>query len=431
MARALVVADDLTGAMDSGHEFAARGFESVLELGGENGKIARDVCVVDTDSRSASAEKAARAVETAIEAYPAEVLYKKIDSTLRGNLVPEIDAAIATSGADLIVFAPAFPATGRTTTEGTHLVDGAPVTEAFDGTNGLASANLPTLLTDSTYPIVECSIEELKRGPEAIRELLSGVERPAIVACDASEEDHLDTIARAAAAVDGDVLYVGSAGLARHVRLPESRSTNDEPTGSAPSNSESEKSERAGTEKVLTVAGSANPRTIEQVTALPADWVIGLDAARAVVDPEAAGAAAGSQAIERLSDGKPAVVTSAPDGGAIERARDTGQAAGEREEVGERIERALAAVAETVYAEDPPESLFLTGGASAVRVLRELDARGIHLEGGAIERGVPVGRVVGGRADGVVLVTKAGGFGTERTIANCLARLRQGTIDHE
>jgi uncharacterized protein YgbK (DUF1537 family) len=118
-------------------------------------------------------------------------------------------------------------------------------------------------------------------------------------------------------------------------------------------------------------------------------------------------------------------VTSVPDSGAIEQAREAGRAADlEDYEISERIERALAAVAEAVYAEDPPEGLFLTGGAIAERVLDTLDATGIALTGRAIERGVPVGSVVGGRAAGTVVVTKAGGFGTRETIANCLARLR-------
>jgi uncharacterized protein YgbK (DUF1537 family) len=446
--RALVVADDLTGAMDSGHEFAARGFETVLALGGgdRGEEPARDVCVVDTDSRSASAREAARAVEAVIDANPAEVLYKKIDSTLRGNLVSEVDAAIAASGADLAVFAPAFPATGRGTAGGTQLVDGVPVTEACNGAGGPTSAHLPTLLADSIYPVVECSIEELNRGPEAIRESLSSVDRSAIVVCDATEEGDLDTIARVAAEVSERPVYVGSAGLARHVRLsgaePVGSSsigpppTDDQPAASEPAGGESTGSEsgtpkRAETGRALAIAGSANPRTIEQVAALPAEWVIGLDVARAIVDPETAAAEASDRAIETLSDGRAAVVTSVPDDGAIERAREAGRVAGGREDVGERIERALAAVVDAVYADASPENLFLTGGAIAGRVLDALDAAGVRLTGEATERGVPVGRIVGGRADGTMLITKAGGFGTERTIANCLARLRQGTTDYE
>ena len=444
--RALVVADDLTGAMDSGGEFAARGMETVVVLRGAatpgDGDVESDVLVVDTDSRSVKPAAAARAVEAAISTHPAGVVYKKIDSTLRGNVVPEIDAAIDASGADLALFAPAFPATGRTTVEGTHLVDGVPVTETLDGTEKPETSHLPTLLEPSSYPVVTCSIARVERGPEAIGERLSETERPAIVACDARSEDHLDAISRAGADWTERVLYVGSAGLARHVRLPEDESAVSEPTGGdrrnegptddewtddgsagrGPASGVGTNRERAGTRTVVGVAGSANPRTVEQVGVLPAERVIALDVERAVRDPEGAAREASTRANEVLEAGENAVVTSVPDAGAIERASAGGTAA-RVDDVGERIERALATTVERVHARRQLDGLFLTGGAVATRVLRELDASAVRLTGEAVARGVPIGEVVGGRAAGARVITKAGGFGDERTIANCLARL--------
>jgi uncharacterized protein YgbK (DUF1537 family) len=451
-----VVADDLTGAMDAGHEFAARGTETVLTLGGEGIEpiegiggtedvestegvegIESGVLVVDTGSRSARAAEAIRVVEAAIEAHSAGVVYKKIDSTLRGNVVPEIDAAIAASGADLALLAPAFPATGRTTMGGTHLIESVPVSEALeDSDENPTSAHLPTLLADSAYPVSTCPVERVDRGPEAIGESLSGTERPAIVACDGRTEAHLEAIARAAAGADGNVLYVGSAGLARHVRFPGDGSGGREASGGEPTDGESADSgstasDRRGTRRVLGIAGSANPWTTAQVAALPDERVVVFDAQRAVTDLDAAAAEASARAIEALSKEGTTVVTSAPDGGAIGRTREAGAAAGAAEGVGERIERALAALAGEVYTECPPDGLLLTGGAVAASVLDELDAAGIRFTGEAIERGVPVGTIVGGRADGAAVVTKAGGFGTERTIANCLARLGEGNENHE
>lgn len=445
--RALVVADDLTGAMDTGTEFAARGAETVVALSGtgsgEGNRIESDVLVADTDSRSVGRRTAARAVTRAIDAYPAKVVYKKVDSTLRGNLVVETDAAIDATGATLVLFAPAFPATGRTTEEGTHLVEGVPVAETFDESGELATSHLPTLLASSSYPVVTCSTARIEQGPEAIDERLSGIERPAIVACDASTEAHLDAIARAGAtASDGGerMLYVGSAGLARHVRLPEESSdaatptddtkpgggpTNDASTGSSSRDDESANGAgTAGERTVFGVAGSANPRTIEQIETLPPQQVIALDVERAVHDPDAAATAASARATTVLTAGETAVVTSVPDPGAIERAREASAAVGVKR-VGDRIECALAVVTEAVCMAVPLDGLVLTGGAVAVRVLRELDASAIRLTGETIERGVPIGAVVGGQAAGVVVITKAGGFGDERTIANCLAHLRE------
>jgi uncharacterized protein YgbK (DUF1537 family) len=57
-----------------------------------------------------------------------------------------------------------------------------------------------------------------------------------------------------------------------------------------------------------------------------------------------------------------------------------------------------------------PGALLLTGGETAVAVLRALGASGLHLAG-EIEPGVALGTLAGGRFDGLPLVTKAGGFG--------------------
>lgn len=439
--RVLVIADDLTGAMDAGSEFASRGFSTVVALGAGDGiekRAERDVLAVDTDSRYAPPDVAARAVTEGITAYRAAIVYKKVDSTLRGNLLVEIEAAIAASGADLAVVAPAFPATGRTTVDGTHLVAGEPVIETLGGEERPTSANLPTLFEGSSYPVTTCSLERVNRGPEAIDERFrdASAGEPAIVVCDARSEEHLGAIARAAADLDRRVLPVGSAGLARHVRLPAGGSENgsvsdrgadDEHGGESTTaaGEEPTEAERTDGRGVLGLVGSANPRTIEQIGTLPTERVIALDVERAIDDPEAAAEGTSARAIEALSAGEMAVVTSVPDRESIEAARTAGAAAGV-DEIGERIERALAAVAERTVAERSPGGVFLTGGAVAVRALRALDARGITLTGEAIERGVPIGRILGGRADGAAVITKAGGFGTERTIANCLARLDRG-----
>jgi uncharacterized protein YgbK (DUF1537 family) len=93
------------------------------------------------------------------------------------------------------------------------------------------------------------------------------------------------------------------------------------------------------------------------------------------------------------------------------------------ETVRERVAESLALVATGVWERDPPDGLFVTGGAVAGRVFDALGATGVRLRGEAVEAGVPVGHVLDGTAAGTRVVTKAGAFGGERTIVNCLARL--------
>src|SRR4051812_10256876 len=130
-----VIADDLTGALDTAAPFAARGWRtcvvpwpgsSTLATATEWQRMAgaSDVVVVDTSSRHVAPREAARRVRAAVTAAQgirrrrgadAYQLYKKIDSTLRGNVAAELAAFRATTGVARLPLAPAFPAQGRTT----------------------------------------------------------------------------------------------------------------------------------------------------------------------------------------------------------------------------------------------------------------------------------------------------------------------------
>lgn len=57
-----------------------------------------------------------------------------------------------------------------------------------------------------------------------------------------------------------------------------------------------------------------------------------------------------------------------------------------------------------------PRALVLTGGDTALHVLRSLDVRGIQLRREVLP-GIPWGTLIGGPLDGLPAVTKAGGFG--------------------
>ncbi len=131
--RTLVVADDLTGATDTGHGFAVRGFETVVRLDPEFEAPDAAVIVVDTDSRYVSPAEAGNRVADVVSDIEAATVYKKVDSTLRGNLAAEIEAVMAAMDADTAAVAPAFPTNGRVTACGYHLVEGALITDTEAG----------------------------------------------------------------------------------------------------------------------------------------------------------------------------------------------------------------------------------------------------------------------------------------------------------
>ncbi len=130
----LIIADDLTGAADCGAACAAHGLETVVVLSGvlneSAGGIPRaGVVAFDANTRTMTPEAAAAETARIVREYPARIVYKKIDSTLRGNVGAEVAAALeAYRGMGhpeaVAVVAPAFPAMGRTTKNGRMYVRG-------------------------------------------------------------------------------------------------------------------------------------------------------------------------------------------------------------------------------------------------------------------------------------------------------------------
>ena len=114
-----IVADDLTGAADAGVQFVRAGYRTAVIFHGEAAPTADiDAVSFDTDSRTMAADFAAkRVVDVARAVRGARVVYKKLDSTLRGNVAVELSAAFGASGRELAIVAPAFPEAGRTTVE--------------------------------------------------------------------------------------------------------------------------------------------------------------------------------------------------------------------------------------------------------------------------------------------------------------------------
>ncbi|WP_436930136.1 four-carbon acid sugar kinase family protein [Halosimplex halobium] len=424
MRNALVVADDLTGATDTGHGFAARGrgvrvhrpVDDADDVDDADG-TETDVLVVDTDSRDAAPGVAAAAVARAVEAHPAALVYKKVDSTLRGNVVAEVDAALAATGAALAVVAPAFPATGRTTESGRHLVDGTALAEAG---YGVGESDLRELFADSEYPVAHLDDDTVDAGPSVVAARLSGFaagERPTLAVCDASSDDHLGAVAAGAASLDADPLYVGSGGLAAHVDVP--GEPPDTPTDV------STDPRRSG---VLGVVGSVNERTLAQLAAVDEAAVVAIDPAAAVREPEHAGRAAAESLGALLDWHGRAVVTAATgpdDVTAAERAADEIAGGGTNADdlAADRVAAALAAAARATVADASPAGLVLTGGDTAGAVLDALDVAVVDLVGEEVAAGVPVGVVADGPAAGTRVATKAGGFGDERVILNCLDAL--------
>src|ERR687890_858338 len=209
-----VIADDLTGAADTGVQFVHAGYRTAVFFRATH-KLADDLdaVVFYTDSRAMPAGFAAkRVLEAARAAREARIVYKKLDSTLRGNVAAELASALGGARRDRVVVAPAFPAAGRTTVGGIQRVHGMPVDEtemANDPNTPVSEAHVPSLLADAFSPVGALGVEDLA-DHERVRRTLDDYE---CIVADVERDADLEALVRAVPDPAG-VLWAGSAGLA-------------------------------------------------------------------------------------------------------------------------------------------------------------------------------------------------------------------------
>ncbi|MFR9722867.1 four-carbon acid sugar kinase family protein [Streptomyces sp. MS19] len=379
----LIVADDLSGAADSAVAFAARARTGVVLDPGAPWPDATAVAV-DTDSRYLPGEAAARRAAAVLDrAAPGTLVYKKIDSTLRGNIGPETAACLAaltrrTGQRHIAVVTPAFPATGRTVRDGRVLVDGEPVEARHPGRTPLTAQ-----LTAAGLTVAALGLRELRTGDPA-RTLATAADALVV---DAETDDDLARLVRACAGLP--VLLVGSGGLAQHLTAAAPRDTGTATDGTA-----------AGAHRpALVCVGSRSDLAHAQRDAL----VTGLPATPVPVGLDAPAAATTARITEALRAGRPAVVF--PDPGEPlrpERAADI--AAG----LAAAVRPALPAAG----------TLVVTGGETARAVLLAAGVRALTVHGEA-EPGVVLLRT----PDGLPVVTKAGAFGDAGTLLRVVRAL--------
>jgi uncharacterized protein YgbK (DUF1537 family) len=191
-----IIADDFTSAMDGAGPFVAHraADRATVVVDGHAAPPGTELLSIDIDSRGRPADEAADLARAAsLRVRDAPLLYKTVDSTLRGHLALEIEAAWEASGRRRVIFAPAFPAAGRTTRGGVQYLDGVDLGES-------------SFASDARQAVATGDIERL------LGSLPSRLPGGTLHICDAENDGDLDAIV--AAHDDAEILWVGSPGLA-------------------------------------------------------------------------------------------------------------------------------------------------------------------------------------------------------------------------
>jgi uncharacterized protein YgbK (DUF1537 family) len=421
----LLIADDLTGGADAGIQFAKWGLKTLLIPFRGDSPVpftthTADVLVINTISRSLPLAEAFDILSALLNGFDPKrfpILYKKIDSTLRGNIGSEIDAILKKTSLPLCFLAPSYPEQGRALVGGIMMVGEKPIalTEAArDTVSPIRESDVRKLLASQTsLPIGTIDLADVASGKEALWRVVEKEQRGGcrIIVFDALSRRDLATIAEVALSMETVPLLAGSAGLAGEVaRILVSGHARRRP-------------ERQRTFRhILTVGGSASAVTHVQLQRLRERGLPSFELHRNLVSGSGGREIEGRRNLVRLlgsalAGGSAILQTS------VERWTDYGN---ERAQVPQQIVDVMAGVALESMQEARVEAgnlaLILTGGDTALGVLQLLDNEGIELEGELLD-GIVWGNLRGGPWDSLTVITKAGAFGKEDALVRIVERL--------
>jgi len=410
MNRIVIIADDHTGAGDSGIHFAMAGRKVALlwDLEGVRGSLpSLSGIALSTESRFLDPDSAAGKVRAAIRLCSQagfRRFFKKIDSTMRGNPGSEIEAALDATGCVAALVCTAMPKLGRTCVDGVVLLEGKLLHTTDIGQDPFhplqTSSPADILARQTSLPIARLTLMELRSG-EAVLETKLGEQLAAgcrIIVSDAETEADLRNLGDLLAKMPG-LLPVGAGGLAEALARTLPGDTNGRSARSVP----------AG--RMLAVVGS-----LAEASRAQADFACGSGSFHPLdlnpeEDPERERVRLADEAVRckechLLLRPRPAV------------RRETRDAA-----EGERVAEMLGRAAEALFRAVRCEILFSAGGSTSMAVARALGIELVTLEE-EILPGVVLGSCVVPGLGKRWFVTKAGGFGDERTLVALADRFR-------
>lgn len=405
-----IIADDLTGAMDSSGYFANLGFTTVVVLD-QSFSVDAAVLVITTNSRAETPVIARLRVSHGMKYMADRIVYKKVDSTLRGNIGEELLAVTESTASQKVVVAPAFPSLGRTMVDGILLVEGIPVAQtqfASDPVSPVKESNVCKLLEQSMrVKIGHVSLAEIEARPETLKDTINNKPEDVVV-CDVLEQSHLTSIAQAATLVEGRWLLCGSGGLARELRLFLADAAKME-------------KKQAGKKvigPVLLIVGTRNQVAANQL--VKANDMLGIPILK--LEVEKLNFRNGqpnrlrnllAKSDDLISEGKGLAVSST--------------FSEYMPNLTHKLAGIMAEIAAIILASHKFAGIFLSGGDIAIHACQQLCVSAIEVRG-EIEPGLPAGELIGGQYDGMRVVTKAGGFGTEEAIVKSIEYLERGTL---
>ena len=418
----LIVADDFTGANDTGVQFSKQNLRTIVIT--DNDFINKslndcDVLVVDTESRFDNkdvAYKKAFEIGKIVKTKNIKYIYKKLDSTFRGNIGAEISGLMDSLDIRHAILVPALPSNERTTINGNVYVKGVLLAEteiADDPKTPVRESYIPKIISYQTdKKIALINYKEILSGKQNLiqkveQHMKNGIH---MIVIDAQEKGDIDLIASAITTIKEKVLFAGSSGLAEF--LPKYFDIKREKKSN------------------IIIAGSVSEVTRKQIDYAKEKLAITLievgigelftknkkKEKNRIIDIIKESSLKGEDIIIRSASTK-AIVT---------KSFETGQKYGlTRFEVSETIAIFLGEIARYIFQEIKINGVFFTGGDTLIKAAKCLNISGTIIKD-EIVPGIPYGYFVDERYKEIIIVSKAGGFGNEDAIFQVLNFLKNG-----
>jgi uncharacterized protein YgbK (DUF1537 family) len=308
------------------------------------------------------------------------------------------------------ILVPAFPSNNRIIRNGMVYVNGVLLSEtevSHDPRTPVKESFIPKIIsfqTDKSTGLLSYKDIEGGKGKLAqkLKELIDN--KIQIIVADTSNDDDMDLIASVVVSLGERVLFAGSTGFAGYIPLYLDPVKKDKIN--------------------IVIAGSVSNRTRDQidyaVNRLPLS-LIEVDICKLFNGEKSREKGRILDSVsESARSGKDVIIRSAPSITSVSDSFDLGQKYGhDRSDVSEMIALFLGEITADIIRQIDINGLLLTGGDTAIKTARSLEATGIILDN-EIQSGIPYGHFIEEQFRDITVVTKAGGFGREDAIFQTL-----------
>jgi D-threonate/D-erythronate kinase len=408
-----LIADDFTGSNDTGVQFAKKALSTVVTTNIKEipkSLISNDVVVFDTESRFDTPEVAYTKVKdiSTLLKDKVEYVYKKIDSTFRGNIGAEIAGAMDGLSLNYAILIPALPSNGRITKNGHVYVNGKLVNEtevANDPKTPVKKSYIPDIIsaqTDKKVKVISKNGENYDYNQVLEQIIKSFNEGVQIIVLDAENNDELLNLSLLLPKIDRKFLIVGTAGLAEFI--PQAF-------------------DFISKQAILSIVGSVSDVTRQQIEYARKNLsidVIDLSLEQ-LMDAKQVSKIA-NKVIKSLAKGVDTLIYTAKTKAEVEAAAEYANKNNlNKFAVADQIAERLGAITQIVFNKGAKhlKGVYITGGDTLIKISNHLNASGMKILEEVLPA-IPLGNFIHKKYNNIRIVTKAGGFGNEESLFKIL-----------